>query len=222
MEAPYVTGQSVEALLDPEGPAWRGARAERLAMAGTPVGMQPTAAIRAAWATKPVGAVGAVEVRAVHDGTVLAFHLTWEDATENRVLGDTTAFPDAAAVVLPAAAGAPLITMGSATAPVNAWYWRADEPDGRGRHVVAAGLGSTRTLDTETVRGRGVWKDGRWQVVIARALRVATAETVAQLAAGTPASFAVAVWEGSHGERGGVKAFSGTWRELVLAPAAGR
>jgi DMSO reductase family type II enzyme heme b subunit len=55
--------------------------------------------------------------------------------------------------------------------------------------------------------------------VIARALRVETAEPVAQLAAGQTTGFAVAVWEGGNGERAGIKAFSGEWRELALAAA---
>jgi DMSO reductase family type II enzyme heme b subunit len=147
--------------------------------------------------------------------------LEWEDASENRAPGDTTAFADAAAVLFPVVAGAPLITMGSAQAPVTAWYWRADDAPGTGRQVVAAGLGTTRTLEDKAVKTHGVWAAGRWQVVIARPWQVATSEPVVQVAAGQPVSFAVAVWEGGHGERGGIKAFSGQWRELVLAPAGG-
>ena len=65
-------------------------------------------------------------------------------------------------------------------------------------------------------RGRGVWKEGRWQVVIARALRIDTKEPVAQIDVGATTGFAVAVWDGASSERGGIKAFSGDWRELVL------
>jgi DMSO reductase family type II enzyme heme b subunit len=107
--------------------------------------------------------------------------------------------------------------MGAPGAAVNAWYWRADE-SGTGRHLVAEGLGTTRTLDTDIVRGAGVWKGGRWRVVIARALRVATDAPVAQLEPGTTTGFGVAVWEGEHGERAGIKAFSGDWQDLKLDP----
>ena len=34
--------------------------------------------------------------------------------------------------------------------------------------------------------------------------------------AGRSTSFGVAVWEGGRGERAGIKAFSGDWRELAL------
>jgi DMSO reductase family type II enzyme heme b subunit len=216
MQASYIAPTDIDALMDPDGAAWGPAAVEWLKLEGTPLGLQPTGAIRNAWMGKRIGAVSGVEVAAVHDGSLLAFRLEWSDASENRGLDDSTAFADAAAVLLPAAAGAPAFTMGAPGAPVNAWYWRADE-DGRGRLVIAEGIGTTRELDGEIVSGRGVWKAGRWRVVIARALRVATSEPVAQLQPGQTTGVAVAVWDGSNGERGGIKAYSGDWRELRLA-----
>jgi DMSO reductase family type II enzyme heme b subunit len=217
MEAHYAAGAGWKQLLDPDSRAWRAAGAESLRLIGTPVGLQPTAAIRAAWTGKSIGAVDRVTVAAVHDGEALAFRLEWDDATENRELADNTSFPDAAAVLLPSTADASVMTMGAPGAAVNAWYWRADE-SGSGRHVSAEGLGTSRTLDVELVRGAGVWKDGRWRVVIARALRVATGDPVAQLTPGERTRIAVAVWEGGHGERAGIKAFSGDWQGLELEP----
>jgi DMSO reductase family type II enzyme heme b subunit len=202
-------------LLDPESSVWRGVRAERVRMIGTPSGMQPTAAIRAAWPDTRIGAIDRVALDVAHDGQHLAFRLEWADDTEDAALGDTVSFPDAAAVLLPAAKDAPLITMGAPGLPVNAWYWRADE-NGTGRQVVAEGIGTTRTVDRELVRGQGTWKDGRWRVVIARALRVQGAEAVAQLRPGELTGLGVAVWEGSRGERAGIKSFSGDWMKLQL------
>jgi DMSO reductase family type II enzyme heme b subunit len=223
MQVASVASTSLEELLQPEAALWRGVRAERVALIGTPVGLQPTAAVRVAWTSRKIGAVGEVDVAAVCDGQRLAFRLEWADPSENRELVETTAFPDGAAVLLPVAKGAPVVTMGAPGQAVNAWYWRADE-NGAGRQVVAEGIGTSRTVDVDLVKGHGVWKEGRWRVVIARALRVETAEPVAQLAAGQTTGFAVAVWEGGNGERAGIKAFSGDWRELALAaaPTAGR
>jgi DMSO reductase family type II enzyme heme b subunit len=221
MQAPYVADVDLDALLDPTAPAWRAADGETLKLMGTPLGLQPTAAVQVAWAGKPIGAVGRVTVSALHNGEVLAFQLGWDDPSENGALSDTTAFPDAVAILLPSVPKAPLMTMGAPGAAVNAWYWRADEPESA-RNVVAEGLGTTRTLDDQLVRGRGAWKEGRWGVVIARALRVATDAPVAQLEPGAATGFGVAVWEGSHGERAGIKAFSPAWAELRLAPASGR
>jgi DMSO reductase family type II enzyme heme b subunit len=214
MRARHVAGLQLEALLDPDGSPWQGARAEPLRLMGTPLGLQPTPAIQVAWAGKKIGAVDRVAVSAIHDGTLLAFRLEWSDPTENRETVDTVAFPDAAAVVLPSAPGSPLITMGAPGAAVNAWYWRADED--AGRHVVAEGIGTSRTLDRELVSGRGVWKGGRWRIVLARALRIRTDEAVAQLEPGKSTQFGVAVWDGGSKERAGIKAFSGDWLPLAL------
>ncbi|MCP5043102.1 MAG: hypothetical protein GY944_18920 [bacterium] len=223
MEARYVTGADAGSISDPNGAAWSHAGTERISMIGTPLSLQPTEAIRVSWADKPIGAVKEVTVAALHDGERIAFRLEWECASESRELTDTTAFPDAASVALPARKGAPLVTMGMEGAAVNAWYWRADEAS-RGRQVVAEGLGTSRTVDVKLVGGQGVWKEGRWSVVISRALSVATDEPVAQLAPGQKTEFAVAVWNGSRGERAGIKAFSQNWRELALQPlpTAGR
>jgi DMSO reductase family type II enzyme heme b subunit len=218
MQVPFVAATSLEELLQPDAPLWRGARAERIALMGTPVGLQPTAAVRVAWTNRRIGAVGEVDVAAVCDGQRLAFRLEWADSTENRELVETTAFPDGAAVLFPVVKGASVATMGAPGQPVNAWYWRADE-NGAGREVVAEGIGTSRTVDVDLVKGNGVWKEGRWRVVIARALRAEAGEPVAQLAAGETTGFAVAVWDGGNGERAGIKSFSGEWRDLALAAA---
>ncbi|MBW2274514.1 MAG: hypothetical protein JRG96_14680 [Deltaproteobacteria bacterium] len=216
MQAQYAAGFDVEAMLDPDAHPWSTGSADDVKLIGTPAGLQPTAAIRNAYTGKQIGAVQGVKVAAIHNGTELAFRLEWDDATENDEVGDTTAFPDAAAVVLPSVPNAPVMTMGAPKQAVNAWYWRADEKEGRGRQVVAEGLGTSRTVDREQVRTRGNWKQGRWQVVIARPLRVQSTEPIAQLQPGEITGFGVAIWEGSVGERAGIKAFSGNWIELAL------
>lgn len=220
MRAHYVTPAALAELLQPDAAGWMAAKPETLRLAGTPLALQPTAAIQVAWAKRRIGAVDRVQVAAAHDGTRLAFHLDWPDATENREIVDTGTFVDAAAVLLPVKPNTPLVSMGAQGLPVNAWYWRADET--QGREVVAEGIGTSRTLDTTLVAVQGLWKGGRWHVVIARALRASASEPVVQLEPGRTTGFAVAVWEGSNGERAGIKAFSGEWRELALdaVPAA--
>ena len=207
--------------LEPDAAIWRGAPTTTVKLSGTPVKLQPTAMIRAAWADKKVGAVGEVKVAAVHDGRTLAFRLEWADAKQDTTLEDTTSFPDAAAILLPSVPGAVglLMTMGGEGLPVNAWYWRADE-DGQGRQIVSQGLGTTETVDREQVRARGVWRKGGWQVVIARALSPKSAEPVARLGVGDKTGYGVAVWEGSASERAGIKAISTGWQELVLEDAS--
>lgn len=216
MRAGYVPTAELEALLDPDAPGWQRVDSQELKLEGTPLGLQPTDHIRVAWSGRTIGSVARVAVAAVHDGRSLAFRLEWSAASESREPSDNDQFPDAAAIVLPSSPDAPLVTMGAPGLAVNAWYWRADEPEG-GRNVVAEGLGTSRSVDIERVQSRGTWKEGRWRVVLARALRVATDAAVAQLEPGTATGFGVAVWDGSRGERAGIKAFSGPlWLELKL------
>ena len=215
MRAVYARAE-LESLLDPESGPWRTQAGESVPLIATPVGLQPTEAIRVAWMSKPIGAISSVRVAAVHNGDVLAFRLEWEDPDEDSELLDNDSFPDGAAVALPAAEGAPLVLMGAVGLPVNAWYWRADAPDSA-RHVSAEGLGTSRTLDVDLVKAHGVWNEGRWRVVIARAMDVGV-PGAAQISPGSDTGFGVAVWEGSHKERAGVKAFSGDWKPLTIDP----
>jgi len=219
MEVHFASGIAVQQLLDPDDAAWSHAAEEPLPLIGTPAGLQPTAAIRNKWAGKEIGAIEHVQVKAVHNGESLAFRLDWEKPTASDSVSDTTSFPDAAAIALPASPDSVVATMGAPGAAVNAWYWRADEND-RGRHVVAEGIGTSRALGPNEVRAHGDWKGGHWRVVIVRSLRLQSDEPVIQLEPGQVTGYAVAVWDGSHQERGGIKSFSGEWRELHLAPEA--
>lgn len=198
---------------------------EHLALRGTPSALQPTAAVRAVFPEGTIGAIHSAQLAAAHNGKEIAFYLRWSDASLN-IAGpdeDDTLFPDGAGLLFPAAMGAPLISMGAPGKPVTAWYWRADEND-RGRHVTAEGLGSTDTLDRELVKVNGVYRGGEWHVIIARALQVPDRPTVAQLTAGETIPFSLAIWEGGHRERAGIKSFAmgphDGWHELVLEPVA--
>jgi DMSO reductase family type II enzyme heme b subunit len=215
MRAVYARAD-LKSLLDSESSTWQTQSGESIQLIGTPAGLQPTEAIRVAWVGKQIGAVASVRVGAIHNGDFLAFRLEWEDPNEDAELRDNDSFPDAAAIALPAAEGAPLVLMGAVGKPVNAWYWRADDAD-RARHVSAEGLGTSRTLDLELVQARGVWKEGRWRVVIARAMNVSV-PGAAQIQPGDETGFGVAIWEGSHQERAGIKAFSGDWKPLTIDP----
>jgi DMSO reductase family type II enzyme heme b subunit len=173
--------------------------------------------------------VGACELLAkispaIEPGQVVIYH-AWEplqfkgheDATPNREIVDTNVFPDACGILMPLGGGDPPIDeMGSAAAPVNAWYWRASAPE-EARNVVAGGLGTTRATAQSPVRARSLWEDGAWAVVFTRPLTVSgQAQEATPLAAGGAVKVGFAVWEGSNGERAGLKSFSREWRELTL------
>lgn len=76
--------------------------------------------------------------------------------------------------------------------------------EGFGTSVVTAGGNST---------GRGVWSNGEWTVVIARAL---DCPGVSAMTVGKSSSFGVAVWQGGAGEVGSRKAMTMVWTPFVI------
>ncbi|GBD25181.1 Chlorate reductase subunit gamma [bacterium HR30] len=79
---------------------------------------------------------------------------------------------------------------------------------------MAEGWGTMTVKPEQYAVGRGVWKDGRWAVVIARPL-VSDDLNGPRLARGDRTVVAFAVWEGGNGEVGSRKSWS-TWVPLVI------
>jgi DMSO reductase family type II enzyme heme b subunit len=221
MKVRHVPRFEVDTVLQPDAALWRAEKPETVKLKGTPLDMQPSGAIKTSWAGKKIGAVEVVQVAAIHDGERIAFRLEWSDPSEDREIGDITDFTDGCGILFPAVPFAPMAVMGAVGMAVNAWYWRADE-NGRGRQLLAEGLGTTRIIDYELVKGNGVYENGRWHAVITRAMKVQSSESLAQFEPGQASGFAVAVWEGGRGERAGLKAISGDdWIKLDIEAATG-
>jgi DMSO reductase family type II enzyme heme b subunit len=201
-------------LLNPAAPQWAKVPTEEIALGGTPLHQQPSRYVRAVWAGKPVGAVRFLKVQAAHNGQNIAFRLEWADETQNTDHGDGSAFPDAVGVLFPLNGKAPLESMGSPKAPVNAWYWRADLPENEAQNLIAKGLGTAEATPKSSTQARARWADGRWQVVFTRPLAVDGKGV--RLSPKQSAKVAFAVWEGSSQERAGLKSFSKGWRELDI------
>ena len=206
-----------EQLLDPLSPAWNGIAGEALTMDATPLANQPSEYIKASRDARQIGKVKNLLVQSVHNGSDIFFRLTWEDASQNTEVTDTFQFPDACGVLMPLNGGDPPIDeMGSKDAPVNAWFWRADLKDVP-HNTVARGLGTTQFSTQSPIVTKSVYGNAAWAVVFARPLAVPELKDEAtQLAPGSAVKIGFAVWEGSNGERAGVKSFSKEWRELAL------
>ncbi len=213
MKVVYHSGIEVERLLSPVSSIWQTTPRNVLDLTGTPLNMQPSPFVQANWEGQDTGITANVSVAAVHNGRLLAFHLSWLDASHNLDHGDNSRFPDAAAIALPLNENSHLMTMGAPGAGLNAWYWSANREGGR--QVLLEGPGGSNTVNKQIQTG-SVWDDGRWSVVIARELQVAEDPAVAQLAAGMKTGLGVAVWEGGRGERGGIKAYTQNWTELLV------
>ncbi len=205
---------STEALLDPAGLSWRSPPEVALALTPTPIAAQPSAYVIAKWSGLGYGAVGAVRVRAAHNGEALFFHLTWDDETADDRIGDTDRFADAAAVLFPLNGDAPIANMGLEGQPVNAWYWRPDLE--RPLNVTAQGPGTTvRHQDDGFLEAAAQHGSGHWSVVVARPFAARGANAVV-LAPGQAAKVGFAVWQGANQERGGLKAFTPEWQPLEI------
>ena len=204
-------------LLDPAATEWTSIPAESLTMAATPLANQPSEYIKASRDEKQIGKVKNLMVKSAHNGTDVFFRLTWEDATQNTSITDNNVFPDGCGILMPLSGGDPPIDeMGTKDAPVNAWFWRADFDD-KPRNTVAKGLGSTQFSKQCPIQTKSMWGQGAWAIVFTRPLAVPDMkEEAVQLAPGATVKIGFTVWEGSNGERAGVKSFSKEWRELAL------
>jgi DMSO reductase family type II enzyme heme b subunit len=203
-------------LRDPASSVWRSVREEIVNLTPTPLGLQPSPYIVVSRATAEIGRVKRVRVRSAHNGSVIGFHLEWEDSSREVEMTDTDVFPDGAGILFPLKGDAPLTTMGEEKQPVTAWHWRADRPE-HARNNVAAGLGTTRVTDERLIAVSAVWEKGRWRVAFTRALQIpAPSDEAIQFRVGSTMKVAFAVWEGSNGERAGIKAFSPEWQPLTV------
>lgn len=210
---------SAEQLLDPSNAAWNAIPGESLEMAATPLANQPSEYIKASRDERKIGKVHELKVQSAHNGSEIFFRLSWSDDTKNRAITDTNMFPDGCGILMPVNGGDPPIDeMGSKDAPVNAWFWRADLEGDEAHNTVAHGLGTTQFSKNSPIRARAAWDADAWAVVFVRPLAVPELpEEATQLTPGGAVKIGFAVWEGSNGERAGVKSFSKEWRDLTLS-----
>jgi DMSO reductase family type II enzyme heme b subunit len=190
---------------------WGSTRAEKMNLEPTPITSQPSLYVQAKFRDQPYGETTPLSVTAVHSGDDIYVRLSWEDETNDTAISDTNKFPDAAAVLFPVFADAPLTSMGSPDQPVQAWLWRADAESPL--VVDATGFGLTQRATDSVLRASALYERNRWSVVISRPLAGAT---VRGLRLGHTGKVAFAVWQGSNQERAGIKAATLEWQSLEI------
>ena len=202
-------------LLDPGNQAWGQAPASTVVLSPTPLDLQPVEYVRVSWTSRPYGKASSVKVSSLHNGEQIFFRLVWQDDSADTKIADINQFIDAAAVLFPIVADAPLFGMGGKGKPVNAWFWRADWE--RPKNIAAEGMGSTQRRDDPALAATARHQRGRWDVIIARSLngKCSPAGTVA-LRTGAATKIAFAIWQGANQERAGIKAFSPAWQDLQI------
>lgn len=81
-------------------------------------------------------------------------------------------------------------------------------------NAIGFGTLTSQPPKDQNVQGKGVWKEGKWRVVMVRAMH-STSDRDAQFAPGQSLPVAFAVWDGAHGDRNGQKAVS-IWQQLKI------
>src|SRR5881409_4409707 len=156
--------------------------------------------------------VKSIKVRGVHNTKQIAFLLEYADPTQDPA--------DAAALEFMVgdkkahfAHGQPMAQVEGG--PVNILYWK--NKDNKGVDMNAKGFGTLKVQAQQDVKGKGVYQDGTWKVVFARALSTGDVEHDVQIKPGEFINVAFAIWDGKKldsgdlKEKGSEKAVSSWW-----------
>jgi steroid C-25 hydroxylase gamma subunit len=212
------TGKGTGELLDSGNAVWKSSSKITVATTATPLANQPSPYIKGVYDENKIGAVKELKVSAVHNKENIFFYFEWASDNPNREIGDINVFPDGLGVLFPFGdiEKTQIKEMGSNDYPTNAWYWRPDFNE-KPKNQVAHGLSTSIYTEKSSVRSHSSWANKTWRLVMSRPLAVSgKSEESVTLKPGGHIGVGFAVWEGSNGERGGVKAFSKEWRELAL------
>ncbi len=148
-----------------------------------------------------------ITVKAIHNGTDIAFLLEWGDATRNADIFGPGDFADSAAIMFNANDH-----MGTPTNPVNIWFWRAGSDsvawsDSVPNLISAAEHGTiTHTESDDNIQAFSQWSGSRWWLVLHRPLEAIDPDDQYRLYPGAvdlPVSYAA--FNGEYRQRGGSK-----------------
>lgn len=198
-------------LADGSSSAWRSVGETTVELMPSPIGMAEDVSPFMAL-SEDHGKVEAAKIRIACNGSTLSVRLSWRDPDEDSVPEDLDEFPDGAAVMFPLVSGASALTMGAAGAPVNAWLWKADEPEPF--DVVAQGYATSqrRAAEASGLNASAVYARGRWVLVFQRPLEVDG--VFVSFAGDEDIGISFAIWEGANKERAGQKSVSGDFVPL--------
>jgi len=159
-----------------------------------------------------------IGVRAVYSDTEIAFHLTWDDPTASKPDPGGKTFADQAALQFPARLSEgperPYVLMGGGANPVFLLRWTSDTGV---MEANATGLGTVAPLKKEEAqaKGRAVYEDGRYRLVMKRPRATPTRATATPFPVGTFIPVAFFAWDGENGEVGSKFSMS-SWYYLRL------
>lgn len=205
-------------LQDSSSAFWKSSPKLKIETAATPLANQPSPYIKGVYDESKIGAVKELKLSTAHDKENIYFYFEWASPKPNREIGDINVFPDGLGILFPFGdiEKTQIKEMGSKEYPTNSWYWRPDFKE-KPKNQVGHGLSTSMYTEKSSVRSHSSWDKKTWCLVMTRPLKVSgQGEETVELKAGGSIGIGFAVWEGSNGERGGIKAFSKEWRELVI------
>ncbi|HSG95757.1 MAG TPA: ethylbenzene dehydrogenase-related protein, partial [Afifellaceae bacterium] len=121
----------------------------------------------------------------------------------------------------------PHFLRGTSSNPVHLWTWKADLESGDGtsaEEAIARGWRQppkAQPADAHQVSAKGVWREGRWRVVMKRPLLTDDSNDV-QFRPGVFTPMALNAWDGSNGEHGLIMSLSTWYFVLIEAPTPAR
>ncbi len=161
-----------------------------------------------------------IGVRAVYSETEIAFQLTWDDPTFSKPDPEGKSFSDQAALQFPARLSEgterPYVLMGDSASPVYLLRWRADSGVTEA-NVAGMGRLTLRTGDQRQAKGKVVFKDGQYRLVIKRP-RATGEPHDPKFPIGRFLSVAFMAWDGGAGEQESQMAFSSWYYVLLESP----
>ncbi len=174
--------------------------------------------------------IDAIMIRAMYNKSEIAFLLEWDDSTnkQEEIFRDAISlqFP----TKIPESLKKPYFAMGDSSGAVNLWSWKAYWAEGFGSIIEAPETEqgmvaemnakgfkniTTQPPESQNVMGKGIYQNGRWKVVLKRALKTEDAKGDIQFEIGKLIPVAFAAWDGSNSDVGGQKSVS-AWYYVML------
>ena len=215
--------------LDPNSPFWEEARPLQIPLLGQVIA-------KPRWQNP---SVDLIELRSVHNEEDVAFLLQWDDPTEDTVHREIKVpidpedtyvkvsdlprkpetFRDSVALQFPAKFSGdltkPHFFRGDRRNPVNLLVWMADRQAVEESNAIGPETAPTpQPGEGQQAKGKGVWKNGRWKVVIKRPLLTNDKKDI-QFEKGRLIPMAINVWDGGNGEHGLIMSLS-PWYYVTL------
>lgn len=151
------------------------------------------------------GTGGTMTVKAIHNGSDIAFLITWNDATQSTTVNGVEDFSDRGGIMFDA--GGMMCNMGSQSSPVNVWFWHA--ASGAVQNVIAGGLGTITKTGDDNISAISNHTGSQWQLVLSRPLASLDLNNQVDIAPGGSYTVAFAKWDGDNRERNGKKWITG-------------